>query len=119
MTMINGDLRGALRQLRDKLALETPRARSRTGVPKELVRRMESTLRRAVAALSGPFVPKDPRAVQELFEDTVAESHLVLRDWERWVEQAQKPARPASERRKHVRKPTSVTVKLLRHEVRE
>jgi hypothetical protein len=122
--MPTDELKATLRKLRDKIAFEAPRARARPGVPPELAHRLQATAQRIAAALSGPSGGGEPAALEELFEDALVEAHLVLHDWERFLElqeaQRTKAKVPApTDRRRHVRHDTNVAVKLLRHEVHE
>ena len=118
------EVRATLRQLREKLAFEAPRAGARAGVPPELVERLRSTLAHLIEALNAPTGLGNDDVLHELYEDAIVEGHLVLHDWERWLGQneankgAPRPTRPA-ERRQHPRQELGVTVTLLRHSVRE
>ncbi len=113
-----------LRQLRDQLASEEPRLSVRAHAPAELAARM-----RAAAELVGRVyllvcapsqVPAE--TLEEVCEDAIVEGHLVLHDWERWLEQDKRPrARsrtpPPIDRRQYARHETKVSVRLLRHDV--
>jgi len=115
------ELKVTLRKLRDKLAFEAPRVQTRPGVPAELAIRMQTTLRRLGAALSSTGAPQE---LEELYEDVLVEAHLTLHEWERATAQAApERGRPSVgapvDRRQHARQDTQVTVKLLRHGVRQ
>jgi hypothetical protein len=115
------ELKSNLRKLRDKLALEAPRAHARQGTPPELDRRLQSTLQRTSNALSGPTGGAKPGALEELYDDIIVEAHLVLHEWERWQADAGaqkvKPPVATTNRRAHPRHDTNVSVQLLRHAV--
>jgi hypothetical protein len=116
------DPKARLKQLRDRLAIEAPRARTNPAVPKELTQRMQSTLDSVSAAYLLAVTPENRTVVEEAREDAIAEAHLVLHEWERWVEQREtnrvKPRASAiPDRRIHTRHETSVTVRLLRYAI--
>jgi hypothetical protein len=118
----DSDPKARLKQLRDKLAVEAPRARTNPVVPKELTQRMQSTLDSVSAAYLLAVTPENRTIVEEAREDAIAEAHLVLHEWERWVEQREtnrvKPRASAiPDRRIHTRIDTSVTVRLLRYAI--
>jgi hypothetical protein len=112
-----------LRALRDRLAVEAPRARARPTVPAELVLRLQSALDcsshliGAAAALSSP-------ALDEARDDALLEGHLALHDWELFIEQERKQRAQATplgriNRRQHERHETAVAVRLQRYRVRD
>lgn len=121
------DTKAKLRKLRDKLAFEAPRAQTRPSTPPELVRRLTTALETVNAAFrlaTGP-APSSPAAIEaaeEVIEDAVVEAHVALHDWERLLQQTQSgkhKAVPLSDRRQHPRQDTVVTVRLLRHALRD
>jgi hypothetical protein len=116
------DPKAKLKALRDRLAIEAPRAQARPQAPPDLVRRLKSALELVsrVYLLTAAQTP----ALDEVREDALVEGLLVVSEWERWLTQEkqdkqQKPvARPWSspiDQRRHERLETNVTVKLLRH----
>ena len=118
-------MRGKLKELRNRLSAELPVVRLRPSAPPELVRRMESALEMVAGAYllsaTDPVSPASAR--EELYEDAVAEGHLALHDWERWLERESRKEQssktpPPIDRRVHQRHDINVTVKLLRHRVR-
>jgi hypothetical protein len=118
------DPRAKLRKLRDRLAVEAPRARAALSTPPEIAERLQSALDlvSSVYLLSTGATAATSAQLDEVYEDALVEAHLVLHDWERWLEQQrQKPASrtpPASPtRRQHERYDTNVSVRLLRHSV--
>src|SRR6476659_8919981 len=81
-----------LRKLRDRLAFEIARARGRS-IPPDLLRRLLSASELLVQ------IGELKNAPEEAYEDTIIEATLALHDWERWLEQGDKPkaqARPAA-----------------------
>ena len=116
------DPKARLKQLRDRLATEAPRARTNPAVPLDLTQRLQSTLESVSAAYLLAVTPENRTRVEEAREDAIAEAHLVLHEWERWVEQRElqrgKPRQIAgADRRVHARHETSVTVRLLRYAI--
>lgn len=123
------ELKAKLKQLRDRLAVEAPRARIRPSAPSELVERLETTLALVsgiyLAATTSPSVD----SLENASEDAIAEGHMVLHEWERWIEREKEPKptvrmRPMRlgdlpDRRAHERYETGVSVQIIRHGVRE
>jgi PilZ domain-containing protein len=126
--MSTAELKSKLKQLRDRLAAEAPRARARSSAPAELVERLEATLQLVNGIYLAATAPS-AGAIQELSEDAIAEGHLVLHDWERWLEREKEPKptvrmRPVRlselpDRRAHERYEAGVSVRIVRHGVRE
>jgi hypothetical protein len=110
----NQDIKTRLRKLRDKLAFEAPRARVRSGTPPDLVERLNGALETVSSVC---LLSAESGALEEIREDAIVEGHLVLHEWERWLEQQSKGAvKPrANEQRRHPRVETNVSVKLQRH----
>jgi hypothetical protein len=125
------DAAARLRTLRDRLAVEEPRARARPNAPAELKERLQATLE-----LVGRVYLLDRKAtsaatLDEVREDAVVEAHLVLHEWERWLLQEEARAQRATrarvptptpapiDRRVHARHDANVAVKLLRYDVRD
>lgn len=125
------ETRNKLRSLRDKLAMEAPRAKARATTPPELVERLQGALEQVSAAYlletSPPQASRSATVVEEVIEDAIVEAHLVLHDWERLLaQQAQGQAQRGKprfgafgEQRQHVRQETNVSVRLLRHAMTE
>jgi hypothetical protein len=111
-----------LRKLRDRLAFEIARARGRS-IPPDLLRRLLSASELLVQ------IGELKNAPEEVYEDTIIEATLALHDWERWLEQADKPkaqARPAApgpqsmiDRRQSERQEAQASVRILRYVVEE
>jgi hypothetical protein len=107
-----------LRQLRDRLAFETARARARSAPP-DLLRRLLTGAERVAQVGELKDAPDD------VFEDAIVEATLALHDWERWLEQASgtktKPTpRPAGvERRQTERHDAQASVRILRYVVED
>ena len=113
------DIKTRLRKLRDRLAFEAPRARVRPATPPVLVERLNGALETVSSVC---LLTTESGALEEIREDALVEGHLVLHEWERWLEQQSKGtgarARPGSEQRRHPRYDTNVSVRLQRHAVR-
>lgn len=124
MARIVEDSKSKLRQLRDRLAAELPRARTRPNAPPSLIERLDAALEVVTSVYSLQGSSASTRTLDEVYEDAVVEAHLALHEWERWLEQEhqQKKLRsrtlPSADRRAHERHDTDVTVKLLRYRVR-
>jgi hypothetical protein len=123
--MATDDTKAKLKQLRDRLALEAPRARSRPDAPLDLVQRLQSAADMVgqVYLLMVGSSPASNEAREEICEDALVEGHLALHEWERWLEQQgrAKPSprtAPPVDRRQHDRYKIGVSVRLLRHSVR-
>lgn len=117
------DARTRLKALRDRLAVEAPRARIRAGVPPELVRRLTDVLVRVNCAyLATVGQSAAPAGTEEAVEDSLVEAHLVLHELEhkeaQTAEASAKARASGPERRVHERFDTDVTVQLLRHSVK-
>jgi hypothetical protein len=114
-----------LRHLRDRLAVEAPRARVRPSVPPDLIERLDGVLEFVSRAYLVSATGKSGGTLQEMEEDALAEGYLALSEWDRWLEREKRPSapvrpfKPAANRREHERVPTTVTVKLLRLSVSE
>jgi hypothetical protein len=119
-----------LRSLRDKLAIEAPRAKARPTTPPELLERLSGALEQVGAAYllaTSPPQSHSATLVEEMTEDAIVEAHLALHDWERLLaQQAEGQAARAKprvgsflEQRQHVRQDTNVSVRLLRHAMTE
>ena len=115
---MDDSLKAKLKALRDKLAAEVPRLRSR--VPPELVKRLDASLRQVgdlYLIAVGRNAP--PATFGDAVEDALAEAHLLLHEVERAAAEPGGGARPKPrggiERRQHERLETQVTVRLLRH----
>jgi hypothetical protein len=116
----NQDIKTRLRKLRDRLAFEAPRARVRPATPPELVERLNGALETVTSVC---LLTAESGALEEIREDAIVEGHLVLHEWERWLELQSKGAsnkpRPANEQQRRApRYETNVSVKLQRHAVR-
>jgi hypothetical protein len=111
-----------LRALRDRLAVEAPRARARPTVPAELVARLQSALDCASHLLGAAAALSSP-ALDEARDDALIEGHLALHDWELFIEQERKRAQTTPlariNRRQHERQETTVGVNLRRYRVRD
>jgi hypothetical protein len=125
------DIKLQLRGLRDRLALEVPRAHARYQAPPELMRRLllSSETAARVFQLLGPSgaVPDD---LEEAATDAIVEARLALEAWAEWCGRPAQAPRPhttpvlgtplgGADRRQHERHEIAVTVRLLRHVVRE
>jgi hypothetical protein len=127
------DVMTKLRALRDRLAVEEPRARARPNVTVDLKRRLQETLELLGRAYLLDEKSTSAAILEEVREDAVVEAHLVLHDWERWLALEEQRAQRAQQararvptptpapidRRVHYRHDTNVAVKLLRYDVRE
>jgi hypothetical protein len=123
------ELKSKLKQVRDRLAVEVPRARIRPSAPSELVERLEATLALASGIYLAATTSPSADSLQNASEDAIAEGHLVLHDWERWIEREKEPkptVRTRSvrlsdppDRRVHERYETGVSVQITRHGVHE
>lgn len=123
------ELKSRLKQLRDRLAVEAPRARIRPSVPSELVERLEATLALVGGIYLAATTSPSADSLENASEDAIAEGHLVLHDWERWIEREKDPKptvrmRPVRlgdlpDRRVHERYETGVSVQIMRYGVRE
>ena len=80
------DLRSKLRNLRDRLAIEAPRARTRPDVP-QLAKRLQAALEK-VQRLHLASASARQRVEAEVCEEAIAEATLALHDWERVYEQS-------------------------------
>jgi hypothetical protein len=113
-----------LRKLRDRLALEEPRARTYAGASAELKERLRAALELVSRVRLLDAATTNADIIEEVRQDAIVEAHLALHDWERWLEQqaAGQRARarplPSLERRVHSRHETNVVVKLLRYHLR-
>jgi PilZ domain-containing protein len=117
-----------LRTLRDQLAWQTPRARARGNTPPTLLQHMEAAEEAVsnVYRLLGGAGAVRGETLDELCEDAIVEAHLALHEWERWStgeDQQKKKAQPLfgappGQRRQHERQQTSVSVSVLRHDLR-
>lgn len=126
--MSTTELKSKLKQLRDRLAAEAPRARARPSAPAELVERLEATLQLVGGIYLAASAPS-AGSIQDVSEDAIAEGHLVLHDWERWLEREteakptvrMRPVRLSElpNRRAHERYETGVSVRILRYGIRE
>ena len=131
--MATDEVKAKLKELRDRLALETPRARTRPQVPAELTARLEAALQQVSGMYLLDAAPGAPtkvasQALADARDDALLEGHLALHDWERFVEQerekrararARPPTPPPLDRRLHARHDTQVAVKLLRYRVHD
>ena len=86
------NMRSKLRTLRDRLAIEAPRARTRPDLP-QLAKRLQASLEK-IQRLHLATASARQRVEAEMCEEAIAEAHLALHDWERVYEQS-KP-RPKS-----------------------
>jgi hypothetical protein len=80
------DLRSKLRNLRDRLAIEAPRARTRPDLP-QLAKRLQTSLEK-VQRLHLATASGRQRVEEDVCEEAIAEAHLALHDWERVYEQS-------------------------------
>lgn len=111
-----------LRQLRDRLSFELPRARVRANTPTGIVERLQAALDavNGAYALPAASTPSAAEALEEARQEAIVEAHLVLHDWERWSE-AQRPAKlkPQAPKPRRApadgRHPGEVEVRLLRY----
>jgi len=112
-----------LRSLRDRLAAAAPRARLRSDAPPELVKGLSTAARQIEALMRVAVAAELPADFADTLEDAVAEANLALHQFDRLVETAPqaKPKLHAGgiERRQHERLDANITVKLLRHSLRE
>jgi hypothetical protein len=122
-----------LKQLRDRLATEAPRARARAGA--QLAERIGAALEMVngayLLAASPATGGSSTAAREEMYEDALVEGHLALHDWDRFVAQQPKPAAPAArararsltpppvDRRQFDRYDTNIAARIVRHGVRE
>lgn len=123
------ELKSKLKQLRDRLAAEAPRAHARPSAPPALVERLDATLELVSGVYLAASTSSSAGAILDVSEDAIAEGHLVLHEWERWLEREKEPKptvrmRPVRlaelpNRRAHERYETGVSVRLLRYGVRE
>lgn len=119
------DPRTKLRTVRDRLAALGPRVRSRPDATSDLERRIHAVATQidSVLRLVATRAAKPTDNLDETVEDTVAEAHLLIHELERVLATAPKAGPVARvggiERRQHERHDTNVTVRLLRHFVRE
>jgi hypothetical protein len=118
-------MKATLRTLRDRLALEVPRARARPDTPPDLVERLQAALDyvSGIFLLPSSSTSSAAKALDEAREDALVEGHLALHEWERLLESASQQKRRSQtptplDRRQHARQGVDVTVKLLRHQVR-
>jgi hypothetical protein len=117
------DVKTKLRRLRDRLALEAPRARVRA--PAEVAQQLEAAAAQVsrVYLLSVAAAATVAPELAEAQEDAIAEGHLALVAWERCqasqTAAKKTPSVPGINRREHERLPITATAKLLRHTVRE
>jgi len=121
--MSKEDVKAKLRKLRDQLAFETPRARTRGNTPPALLERLEaaSEVLNGVCRFGGGAEAMRGDTLDELYEDAIVEGHLALHEWERWRDEENqqkrkvRPTLPLGQRRQHERHETSVLVSLARH----
>jgi hypothetical protein len=111
--MNTDDPRARLKQLRNALAAETPRALARPRIPPELGERLQSALRliSRVYLAAGDTLDED-------CGQALVEGQLVLHDWERWQGGQAKPqphALSPINRREHERFASHAEVRILRH----
>jgi len=110
-----------LRELRDRLAFELPRARVRPNTPMELVERLETALAAVHGAYAMPAAStaSAAEAVEEARQEAIVDAHLALHDWERWAESQRqprlRPQPPRPRRTSDARPPGDVEVTLLRY----
>ena len=93
-----------LRELRNRLAFEPPRARMRPNTPKELAERLQAALDAVNGACAMPVASTESaaEAIEEARQEAIVDAHLVLHDWERWAETQRQPklkAQPPKPRR--------------------
>jgi hypothetical protein len=117
--MSNDDPRRRLRELRDKLAFEAPRAKARPSSPPEMAERLQSTLDwiNELLAAPPPATPAAGEAVAEAREEALVEAHLALHEWQRWLERDTQPKSKAfasADRRQHERHQVDIEVRLVR-----
>jgi hypothetical protein len=120
MANLSDPTKSELKKLRDRLAIEAPRARTRSGVPADLARRLQA----ALELVGAVYLLPPSEALEEVGEDAVVEAHLVLHDWELCVEKEGERSRKQtgphasrSERRVHARQDINVSVEVVRHAV--
>jgi hypothetical protein len=115
------DTKTKLRELRDRLSFELPRARVRSKAPAELVDRLQAALEavNGAYALPAASTPSAAEALEEARQEAVVEAHLVLHDWERWTEAQRQPKlkaqAPKPRRAVDARQSADVEVRLLRY----
>src|SRR3954464_9612206 len=92
MTAID-ETKTQLRELRDRLSFELPRARVRPNTPTELVQRLQAALDtvKGAYAMHEASTAAAAEAVEEARQEAIVEGHLVLHDWERWTEAQRQP----------------------------
>ena len=113
------DPRKKLRELRDRLAFEAPRAKARPSTPSELAERLQSTLDwiNELLAAPPPATPAAGEAVAEAREEALVEAHLALHEWQRRLERDTQPkikSFATPDRRQHERHQVDIEVRLLR-----
>src|SRR6185312_7011600 len=103
-----------LRELRDRLSFELPRARVRPNMPAELVARLQAALDAVNGAYAMPAASTASAAdaLDEAREEAIVEAHLALHDWERWTETQRQPK---PRRAVDARQSREVEVRLLRY----
>jgi hypothetical protein len=112
-----------LRKLRDQLAVEAPRARTRPHAPPDIVQRLNAALELVSRVYLLTAAPSG--TIDEVLEDAVVEATLVISEWQRWLdEEKKKPAArpramPSIDQRQHERFDVNVAVRLLRHSLRD
>ena len=110
-----------LRELRDRLSFELPRARVRANTPHALVERLQAALDAVNGAYAMPAAstPSAAEALEEARQEAIVEAHLVLHEWERWAETQRQPKlkaqAPKPRRADDARQPGDVRVTLLRY----
>lgn len=110
-----------LRELRDRLSFELPRARVRPNMPAELVARLQAALDAVNGAYAMPAASTASAAdaLDEAREEAIVEAHLALHDWERWTETQRQPKLkaqlPKPRRAVDARQSREVEVRLLRY----
>jgi hypothetical protein len=117
------EAKAKLKALRDRLALEAPRARARSNIPPDLGSRLAMVLDR----VSGAYLMLASKGASEealdgMVEDVLVEAHLALHELERYAEVSPpltpKPRLSGVERRVHPRHDTDVKVQLLRFNIK-
>ena len=110
-----------LRELRDRLSFELPRARVRPNMPAELVERLQAALDAVNGAYAMPAAStaSAAEALDEAREEAIVEGHLALHDWERWTETQRQPKLkaqlPKPLRTAEARQAREIEVRLLRY----
>jgi len=118
---VSDETKTKLRELRDRLSFELPRARVRHNTPAELIERLQAALDavNGAYAMAAASTASAAETLEEARQEAIVEAHLVLHEWERWAETQRRPtlkAQPPKPRRAADGRQTGdVEVRLLRY----